>query len=106
MLTIETIPADKVPEALLWSNRSGRNRDWDLLAEKLQDAKVGDWVRVLPGQLPGKTLESKRANVAQAMRNRNLRITTANLGAHLWLRLRTSDEPMRKPRGNSAKEKA
>lgn len=97
MLKIETIPAAQVPEALLLKNHSQRNENWDRLAEALQSAKVADWVRVLPSELPGKDIECKRGNVMQAMRNGKLEVATCRLGAHLWLRMRTADEPKRKP---------
>lgn len=93
MLKFEVIPAAQVPDALFNRHRSD---DWDALAEKLQDIKVGDTIRIPLDALKGKSIENKRLNLAKALVYRKLDVMTGVLGAHLWVRVRTDADPQRK----------
>jgi hypothetical protein len=94
MLKIDVIPASQAPPAL--TAHANRKDDGDQLAEARQDAKVGDWVRITPDQLPGKSITTKRHNQRKALSIRKLNVTTMVLGAHLYLQVRTDAEPQRK----------
>jgi hypothetical protein len=89
-LRIEIIPASAVPAALTecTNHRSG---EWDVVAERLLDAKRGDWLRVLVNDAPGKSLKNKQGNLISAMRIRKLKIDTRVLGSHLWFRAKRDD---------------
>jgi hypothetical protein len=95
MFKFDVILASEAPSALNDSLRN-RNDNWDALAEKLQDLKRGDWLRYSPAELPGKNIEAKRQNVAKAMATRKVYVVIRVLGAHLYVRVRTDQDPKRK----------
>lgn len=86
---IDIIPAAEAPEAL--NESRGRNPLWDEIAEALQDAKRGSWLRVSPDDVPGKDVVNKQANIGAAMKKRHLKITCRVHEGRIWFRVRTEE---------------
>ena len=100
-MNIETIPASQAPDALLnFLQRS--NPAWDMIAERLLDAKRGDWLRVRLAEMPGKQNKHKQRNVANAMEQRKLLIRTRILGDHIWFQVREPRKPKQVTSGGAA----
>jgi hypothetical protein len=60
---------------------------WDMVAERLLDARRMDWLTVLLTEAPGRSVKNKQGNLVSAMRIRKLTVDTRVLGAHLWFRV-------------------